>query len=83
MEMPRKAKPAGTFDAGAAAGDTPNRPAQAPGRDLREGKGVNRASIRSHLLLLVLAVSIPLVVAGLIAIHFWRVRKDGGISQPL
>jgi len=28
-------------------------------------------------------VAIPLVVAGLIAIHFWRVRKDGGISQPL
>ena len=24
-----------------------------------------------------------LVVALLIAIHFWRVRKDGGISQPL
>jgi len=24
-----------------------------------------------------------LVAAGLIAIHFWRVRKDGGISQPL
>ena len=23
------------------------------------------------------------VVAGLIAVHFWRVRKDGGISQPL
>src|SRR5206468_3534533 len=28
-------------------------------------------------------VAIPLVVAGLIAIHFWRIRKDGGISQPL
>src|SRR5580698_7581510 len=28
-------------------------------------------------------VAIPLVAAGLIAIHFWRVRKDGGISQPL
>ncbi|MCL4116671.1 UNVERIFIED_CONTAM: hypothetical protein GTU68_013977 [Idotea baltica] len=28
-------------------------------------------------------VAIPIVVAGLIAIHFWRVRKDGGISQPL
>jgi len=24
-----------------------------------------------------------LVAAGLIALHFWRVRKDGGISQPL
>ena len=28
-------------------------------------------------------VAIPLVVATLIAIHFWRVRKDGGISGPL
>src|SRR6266850_1288850 len=28
-------------------------------------------------------VAIPLVVATLIAIHFWRVRKDGGISRPL
>ena len=28
-------------------------------------------------------VAIPLAVSGLIAIHFWRVRKDGGISQPL
>ena len=28
-------------------------------------------------------VAIPLAAAGLIAIHFWRIRKDGGISQPL
>jgi quinol-cytochrome oxidoreductase complex cytochrome b subunit len=28
-------------------------------------------------------IAIPLVVALLIAIHFWRVRKDGGISGPL
>ena len=28
-------------------------------------------------------VAIPLVVAVLIAIHFWRVRKDGGISGAL
>ena len=28
-------------------------------------------------------IAIPLVVATLIAIHFWRVRKDGGISGPL
>jgi len=28
-------------------------------------------------------VAIPVVVSLLIAIHFWRVRKDGGISQPL
>ena len=36
--------------------------AHAPGHGLREGKDVNRASIRSHLLLLVLAVSVLLVV---------------------
>jgi quinol-cytochrome oxidoreductase complex cytochrome b subunit len=28
-------------------------------------------------------IAFPLVVATLIAIHFWRVRKDGGISGPL
>jgi quinol-cytochrome oxidoreductase complex cytochrome b subunit len=28
-------------------------------------------------------VAIPMVVALLIALHFWRVRKDGGISGPL
>ena len=28
-------------------------------------------------------VGIPLVAAFLIAVHFWRVRKDGGISGPM
>jgi len=28
-------------------------------------------------------VAIPLVAGVLMAIHFWRVRKDGGISGPL
>jgi cytochrome b6 len=28
-------------------------------------------------------VAIPLAVSLLLAIHFWRVRKDGGISAPL
>jgi quinol-cytochrome oxidoreductase complex cytochrome b subunit len=28
-------------------------------------------------------IAIPLAAAMLIAIHFWRVRKDGGISAPL
>ncbi len=28
-------------------------------------------------------IAIPLAVALLMAIHFWRVRKDGGISGPL
>jgi quinol-cytochrome oxidoreductase complex cytochrome b subunit len=27
-------------------------------------------------------VAIPLVTAVLIALHFWRIRKDGGISLP-
>ena len=28
-------------------------------------------------------VFIPVIVTLLIAIHFWRIRKDGGISGPL
>jgi len=28
-------------------------------------------------------VGIPIVAGFLMAIHFWRVRKDGGISGPL
>jgi cytochrome b6 len=28
-------------------------------------------------------VAIPLAAGFLMAIHFWRVRKDGGISGPL
>ena len=28
-------------------------------------------------------IAIPLFAAFLMAVHFWRVRKDGGISQPL
>ena len=28
-------------------------------------------------------VAIPLAASLLLAIHFWRVRKDGGISGPL
>ncbi len=28
-------------------------------------------------------IFLPLVVATLIAVHFWRIRKDGGISGPL
>ncbi|PYV36055.1 MAG: cytochrome B6, partial [Acidobacteria bacterium] len=26
---------------------------------------------------------IPIVAGTLMAVHFWRVRKDGGISGPL
>jgi quinol-cytochrome oxidoreductase complex cytochrome b subunit len=28
-------------------------------------------------------VALPLATGFLIAIHFWRIRKDGGISGPL
>ena len=28
-------------------------------------------------------VFIPVIVTILIAVHFWRIRKDGGISGPL
>jgi quinol-cytochrome oxidoreductase complex cytochrome b subunit len=28
-------------------------------------------------------VAIPIVAAFLIAVHFWRIRKDGGISGPV
>ena len=28
-------------------------------------------------------VGIPLIAAFLMAVHFWRVRKDGGISGPV
>ena len=27
-------------------------------------------------------IAIPTIVAVLLAVHFWRVRKDGGISGP-
>jgi len=26
---------------------------------------------------------VPIIMSILIAVHFWRVRKDGGISGPL
>jgi quinol-cytochrome oxidoreductase complex cytochrome b subunit len=28
-------------------------------------------------------IAIPIVVSILMILHFWRVRKDGGISGPL
>ena len=28
-------------------------------------------------------VAVPLLASVLMALHFWRVRKDGGISGPL
>ena len=31
---------------------------------------------RSH------CIAIPLIISIFMAVHFWRVRKDGGISGP-
>jgi cytochrome b6 len=28
-------------------------------------------------------VVLPLAVFALVSIHFWRIRKDGGLSRPL
>jgi hypothetical protein len=28
-------------------------------------------------------VAVPLIAGLLMAVHFWRVRKDGGISGPM
>ncbi len=28
-------------------------------------------------------IAVPVVVCVFMAIHFWRIRKDGGISRPL
>ncbi|HXV77085.1 MAG TPA: cytochrome b N-terminal domain-containing protein [Candidatus Polarisedimenticolaceae bacterium] len=37
------------------------------------------ALIRFYLLHVMI---LPLVLAGLLAVHFWRVRKDGGLTRP-
>ncbi len=37
------------------------------------------ALIRFYLLHVML---LPLALAGLVAVHFWRIRKDGGIAKP-
>jgi len=41
--------------------------------------------VSTHVLadLVRVGVAIPLVAAVLMAVHFWRIRKDGGISGPL
>ena len=28
-------------------------------------------------------IALPLITAVFMAVHFWRIRKDGGISGPL
>ncbi|KKL49283.1 hypothetical protein LCGC14_2317060 [marine sediment metagenome] len=28
-------------------------------------------------------IAIPVIIVIFMAIHFWRIRKDGGISRPL
>ena len=44
------------------------------------GYGVVGALLRFYVLH---CVGLPLGIAVLMAVHFWRVRKDGGISGPL
>ena len=43
-----------------------------------------RLSIRMHLLRSYIwhCIGIPLVASIFMAVHFWRIRKDGGISGP-
>ena len=53
----------------------PNYPLFLAGRFVGEG-----ALLRFYVLH---CVGLPLAAATLMAIHFWRVRKDGGISGPL
>jgi quinol-cytochrome oxidoreductase complex cytochrome b subunit len=56
-----------------------------PGADARflllGGKAVGETALLRFYVLH--CVAVPLAVALLIAVHFWRVRKDGGISGPL
>jgi len=56
-----------------------------PGADARflllGGKAVGETALLRFYVLH--CVAVPLAAALLIAVHFWRVRKDGGISGPL
>ena len=45
------------------------------------GKSIGAATLLRFYVLH--CVAIPLAAGFLMAIHFWRVRKDGGISGPL
>lgn len=45
------------------------------------GRSVGQAALLRFYVLH--CVAIPLVAGALMALHFWRVRKDGGISGPL
>ena len=46
-------------------------------------KGIFNAVADPRLFFLLACVGLPLGIAVLMAVHFWRVRKDGGISGPL
>jgi quinol-cytochrome oxidoreductase complex cytochrome b subunit len=45
------------------------------------GRTIGGATLNRFYVLHCLAI--PFVAAWLIAVHFWRVRKDGGISGPV
>jgi quinol-cytochrome oxidoreductase complex cytochrome b subunit len=52
--------------------------------DARFAPSAGRLSASALLRFYVLhCVGLPLGIAVLMAVHFWRVRKDGGISGPL
>ena len=60
------------------------RQAQAAGRAEQRPAGGSFVGEGALLRFYVLhCVGLPLGIAVLMAVHFWRVRKDGGISGPL
>lgn len=48
---------------------------------LLSGRFIGEATLNRFYILH--CVFFPLIIATLIAVHFWRIRKDGGISGPL
>ena len=42
-----------------------------------------RSATRTILLAASFVLMLPFVIVIFMAVHFWRVRKDGGISGPL
>src|SRR5262249_17481968 len=52
----------------------------ARGRLAAAGRGCSATRLRFYVLH---CIFIPIIAAVLMIVHFWRVRKDGGISGPL
>jgi quinol-cytochrome oxidoreductase complex cytochrome b subunit len=51
------------------------------GFDLLGGRFVGESALLRFYVLH--CVGLPLIAGFLMAIHFWRIRRDGGISGPL